>query len=413
MCVSLVSLLLLASAPAIAVADSNWTQFRGPDGQGKTEAAELPTQWSATSNVAWKSEIPGSGWSSPVVQGNQIWFTSALEEGHSLRALCYARDTGELLHNVEVFRIPEPESINPKNTYASPTPVLTPEHVYVHFGTYGTACLERETAKIVWTNQQLKLEHKEGPGSSPVLYRDRLIIPCDGMDVQYVAALDAATGKLVWKTNRSGELSSNPDFRKAYSTPLVVEVAGKAQAICVGADQVIAYDPVNGEEIWKVRYKGFSNVPVPVLGEDAVFICTNYARPTLLAIRLGGTGNITATHVLWESTRQVSAIPSALYLDGKIYMVSNGGVLSCLDADNGKTLWQERLGGNFAASPVYADGKIFLCGENGETTVLTPPDKIVAVNKLDGSILATPAIDGDSLFIRTDKFLYRIHAASP
>lgn len=389
-------------------ATADWTQFRGPDGQGKTEAVDLPVHWGPSENIAWKSDVPGSGWSSPVVEGGQIWLTTATQEGQSLRALCYDRNDGKLIHDVQVFYIDKLDSINPKNTYASPTPVLTAEHVYVHFGTYGTACLNRTNAQIVWTNQELKLEHKEGPGSSPVLYKDRLIIPCDGTDVQFVAALQASTGRLLWKTKRSGELDANPDFRKAYSTPVVLVTERGAEAICVGADQTVAYIPANGEEIWKVRYKGFSNVPTPVLGEGSVFLCTDYGRPSLIAVRLGGTGDVTGSHVLWEVSRQVPAIPSALYLDGDLYLVSNGGVLSRLDAGSGKTSWQKRLRGTFAASPVYADGKIFLCSETGDTTVLAPPDNILAVNPLGEGILATPAIDGDSLFIRTEKRLYRI-----
>lgn len=403
------SLLWLSAVGGPAV--GQWLQFRGPQGQGKAGTANLPTLWSESENVAWKTAIPGLGWSSPVVDSRQIWLTTATADGRSLRAIAVDTSSGKLLHDVEVFHIDQPESINPKNTYASPTPVLDEEHVYVHFGTYGTACLDRETASIVWTNQELKLEHKEGPGSSPVLWKDRLIIPCDGMDVQFVAALDKATGKLLWKTNRTGTLDPNPDFRKAYSTPLVLEVNSRVEAICVGADQVISYDPMTGSELWKVRYKGFSNVPVPVLGEGAVFICTNYARPTLLAIKLGGQGDVTDTHVLWEATRQVSAIPSALYLDGRVYMVSNGGVLSCLDAKSGDSLWQKRLGGKYAASPVFAGGNIFLCSESGETTVLQPPDQIISTNALEGEILATPAIFEDSLFIRTNSHLYRIGSA--
>ena len=201
---------LLAFPFLPAPAQPDWPQFRGPDGQGHSSATGLPLQWSETTNIRWKVPIPGRGWSSPVLGGGQIWLTTALDDGHSLRALCLEQQTGKLIHNIEVFQIPKPPVINGKNSYASPTPVLEPGRLYVHFGTFGTACIDTSTGKILWTNQELRLDHKEGPGSSPAVCGDLLILNCDGIDVQYVAALDKHSGRVAWKTPRSGAPTHTP-----------------------------------------------------------------------------------------------------------------------------------------------------------------------------------------------------------
>lgn len=234
-------------------AGENWPQFRGPGGQGIAEVGHVPTEWDESRNVAWKIALPGRGWSSPVVWGRQLWATTATDEGRSLQSVCVDIETGTLLHQVEVFRTAEPIGINRKNSHASPTPLIEPGRVYVHFGTLGTACLDTETGEILWTNQELNLEHKEGPGSSPIMHGDLLIVNCDGMDVQYVAALNKHTGRLAWKTDRSGELSESTDQRKAYSTPLVIDTPRGPQLVSTGADWVVAYDPTDGRELWGRR----------------------------------------------------------------------------------------------------------------------------------------------------------------
>lgn len=401
---------LLALA-AMGRAGESWPQFRGPDGQGHSDAVRLPLTWSETENIAWKTPIPGLGWSSPVIEGDQVWMTTALEQGKSLRAVCVARSTGKLLFDVEVFRIPQPENVNPKNTYASPTPVIEPGRVYVHFGTYGTACLDTADGRVVWRNQELKLDHKEGPGSSPILYRDLLIVNCDGMDVQYVVALDKATGRPRWKTERPSDLPENPDFRKAYSTPLVVRVAGRDELVSPGAQRVVAYDPQTGQQLWQVDHPGgFSNVARPIFGQGLWFINTGYPKAQLWAVKPGGRGDITASHVAWKVVKQVSKNPSPLLVGKRIYQVEDAGIATCLDAATGELLWAERLGGKFSASPLFADGRIYLCSEEGHTHVIQPADRFqrLAENVLDGRILASPAAAGNALFIRTDSHLYRI-----
>ncbi|MEX0711949.1 MAG: PQQ-binding-like beta-propeller repeat protein [Pirellulales bacterium] len=400
---------LLGLARIVAAADA-WPQFRGPGGQGHAAADRLPLTWSETSNITWKVALPGRGWSSPVVEGRQIWLTTALEGGTSLRAMCLDLSTGSVVHDVEVFRPDNPPAINDKNSYASPTPVLESGRLYAHFGTLGTACLDTRSGKVLWTNNELELDHKEGPGSSPVSWGKLLVIHCDGMDVQYVAALDKRSGRIAWKTNRSGKMSDNPDFRKAYSTPLVVSIDGKDQLVSPGAGRVFSYDPATGRELWSVDYPGFSNVPRPVYGGGLVFVCTGYMKPELWAIHPHGRGDVTSTHVAWRTSRQVPANSSPLWVAGRIYMTSDGGVASCLAAEDGRLLWQTRLGGNYTASPLHAAGRIYFFSEEGASTVLEPgtePTEL-AKNRLDGRILASPAVAGNALLVRTEKHLYRI-----
>lgn len=394
----------------LAASAATWPEFRGPTGQGHSDARRVPLEWSETKNVVWKTPIPGTGWSSPVVWGRQVWMTTALGEGRSLRAVGVDLDSGRVVHDVEVFTPREPAPINPKNSHASPTPAIESGRVYVHFGTMGTACLETESGRILWKNNELILDHKEGPGSSPILFEDLLIVNCDGMDVQYVVALKKDTGAVAWKTNRSAPLRDNPDFRKAYSTPLVIQVGGRPQLVSVGADQVNAYDPRTGEELWQVRVRGFSTVARPLFADGVIYVCSDYARPELWAIRADGRGNVTDTHVLWRFARQVPASPSPILVGGRIYMASNGGVATCLEARSGEQLWQERLGGNFSASPIHAGGYLYFANEEGLVTVVKPGDEfqVAASNQLDGRFLASPAVAGAALLLRTDTHLYRV-----
>ena len=396
--------------PAAAWATDDWPQFRGSDGQGHAPTAHPPLTWSEQENVRWKTPIPGEGWSSPVVYAQQIWMTTATHGGRSLRAVCVDREAGRVLHDLEVFHIDDPEKINAKNSYASPSPVIESGRVYVHFGTNGTACLASATGSVLWKNTTLKLDHKEGPGSSPIVYGDLLIVNCDGMDVQYVVALDKRTGRMVWKAERSGKMHDNPDWRKAYCTPLVIGVDGRQQLISPGASQVVAYDPLTGSEQWKVRYDGFSNVARPLYGDGLLFVVTDFGRPQLWAIRPQGHGDLSDTAIVWRATRQISAAASPLLVGNRLYLVTNRGVASCLDAKTGKTNWTERLGGNFSASPTLAGGRIYMLSEEGLTYVLEPSSeyKLLATNRLDGRQMASPAFCGPAIFLRTDKHLYRL-----
>lgn len=390
--------LLVMSAPARA---DDWPQFRGPDGQGHASQRGLPLQWSEEQNVVWKAPVPGLGWSSPTIRGRQIWLTTALDEGRSLHVVCMDRETGEVLHDVDAFQIADPGKIHSKNSHASPSPILEGDRVYVHFGDNGTACLSTD-GKVLWRNQELIYAHGHGPGGSPVLYNDLLIVSCDGTDRQFVAALDKHSGKLRWKTKREG--------RMAYSTPLVIRAAGRDQVISTGGDAVVAYNPADGEEIWRVRYDGYSEVPRPVYGQGLVFICSGYNTPLLYAIRPDGQGDVTDTHVAWKTTKAAPLNPSPLLLGEELYFVSDRGVAVCVDAKTGEQHWQKRLPGNYSASPLAADGRIYFTNETGVTTVIAPGKEFesLASNEVDGRTLASLAVSGKALYLRTDTHLYRI-----
>jgi outer membrane protein assembly factor BamB len=379
-----------------------WFQFRGPTGQGHTEAAALPLTWSETENVAWKVELPGLGWSSPVIADGQLWLTTSLDEGKSLRVLCLDPASGEILHNIEVFEKTDPGLIHKKNSHASPTPIIEQDRVYVHFGAHGTGCVSTD-GKVLWKTNELKYEHRHGPGGSPVIVDDLLIVSCDGTDVAFVAGLDKSTGKIRWKTDRDGPM--------AYSTPLVIEVGGQRQLVSTGGDQVVAYDPATGKEIWKSRYDGYSGIPRPVFGQGLVFVCSGYNTPHLFAIRPDGEGDVTDTHVAWSMKADGAPLsPSPVLVGDELYLVNDRGVATCLDAKTGQRHWQERLGGNFSASPLAAPGRIYFQNEEGKTFVIAPGRefKLLAESQIDGRTLASLGVLGDILFLRSDTHLYRL-----
>lgn len=380
----------------------DWPEFRGPTGQGHSDERGLPLVWSETKNVRWKVAIPGRGWSSPAIQGDRIWLTTATDEGKSLRAISIDRNTGAILQNVEIFRLKSLGNLNSKNSQASPTPVLEGDRVYLHFGAFGTACLNQSGA-VVWKTRLDYDNGQHGPGGSPVVYDDLLILSCDGQDTQYVVALDKLTGKVRWKKFREGY--------QAYTTPLVVRLPAGDQVISPGAFRAVSYEPRSGKELWQVRYgDGFSNVPRPVYNNGLVYICTGFQQPSLLAVRLDGRGDVTKSHIKWTLKRGVSLTPSPLLVGDELYMVSDNGIASCIDANTGAPHWQVRLGGNHSASPIYADGRIYFLSEEGESVVIAPGRefKELARNQLDGPTLASMAVSGGSIFVRSQTHLYRL-----
>jgi outer membrane protein assembly factor BamB len=397
------SFLLVALLPPLwprSALPEDWPQFRGPGGQGHSAERGLPSTWSETENIAWKVPVPGRGWSSPVVQGDQIWLTTALDDGHSLRALCFHREDGRVLSNVEVFQKENPGQIHAKNSHASPTPVLSGNRVFVHFGAHGTAGLST-AGEVLWKTA-LKYEHRHGPAGSPIVFGNKLILSCDGTDVQFLVALDCETGKVRWKKDRSGPM--------AYSTPLAIQVNGQDQIVSTGGDRAAAYDPLTGEEIWWVRYEGYSLVPRPVYGGGLVFLCTGFNTPSLYAVRPDGKGDLTETGVPWTTKRGVPHNPSPLLAGKELYFVSDGGVLSCAEAETGRVHWQNRLGGSFSASPVFAEGRLYFLDEEGVTTVISPGTELkkLGTSRLEGRTLASMAVSGQAFFLRTESHLYRI-----
>ncbi len=394
------------------VAPGNWPQFRGPQANGHADADGLPLKWSEKENVVWKTPIHDLGWSSPVIWKDAIWVTTATSDGHRAFAVCLDRASGKVVHDVKVFDTEKPEHVATVNSHASPTPVIEDGRLYAHYGTYGTACLDTASGKVLWTRRDLNCDHHEGPGSSPMLWGNLLIVNVDGRDVQYVVALDKATGKTVWKTNRSVDYSKFPEnTRKAFCTPIVIESDGRVQLVSPGAKAIMGYDPRSGEELWKVRYDGWSVAPRPVFGHGLIFVVTDYERPELWAVRPGGTGDLTASNVVWKITKAVPSRPSLLLIDDLLYMVSSVGIASCVEAKTGSLIWKERIGGAYSASPIYADGRIYFFNQEGTATVVQPGRNyaVLAVNKLDGEeLMASPAVAGRALFVRTRTDLYRI-----
>jgi outer membrane protein assembly factor BamB len=390
-----------------------WPQFRGPTGQGHADAHDVPLHWSENENVRWKVPIEGRGWSSPVIGGGKVWLTSSVEAGESsrdrrgvsLRVLAFDAETGKRVVDTEVFRVIRPRELNPKNSFASPTPVLDGDRVYVHYGGDGTAAVT-SSGEVVW-RAQLSYESQHGGGGSPVLYRDLLIINCDGNATEaFVVALDTRTGKERWRRDRRRPAD------QAYTTPLVINAAGRDQLISVGAYRATSYDPLSGREIWRVSYDdGFSNVPRPVFGNGLVFIATGFQQPRVIAVRPDGSGDVTGTHVAWTLTRGAPYTPSPVLVDNDLYVVSDNGILTQVDSRTGAVHYQQRLGaGSYSASPVFAEGRLYFLSEEGATTVISPGPAFtrLAVNRVDGATLASMAVVDHAVFLRTDRFLYRV-----
>jgi outer membrane protein assembly factor BamB len=409
------SILPLALAGLLMNADSlhaeDWPEFRGPTGQGISHAHKLPTEWSATKNVAWKRELPGLGWSSPVVVAGKVYLTTATNiagnKDWSLRALCLDAKDGQILWNKEVYRPASAKSpkIHSKNSHASPTPIVHGERLYVHFGHEVTACLDL-TGNVLWRYRD-PYPPVHGAGGSPVLVDGLLVFSADGASKRLVVALKADTGKLAWKTTRP----EKPVKNFSFSTPLVITVNGKKQIVSPSSDVVCAYDPATGQEIWHARYKGYSVIPRPVCGHGLVFVVTGYDAPGMIAVRPDGTGDVTDSHVKWSATKGAPHTPSLLLVGDELFMVSDGGVASCLDAVTGKIHWSKRLPGKgYSASPIAAGGKVYFLSEDGVGTVVKAATAFeqISKNELGEQTLASYAVGDGALFIRSAKHLYRI-----
>lgn len=395
----------------VARADDNWPQFLGPSGDAHSDAVGLPVEWSETKNVAWKVPLPGKSWSSPVVWGQQVWMTNATPEGHELFAVCLDRDSGKIIHNFKLFDVEKPSEIHVFNSYASPSPVIEEGRVWLTFGSYGTACLDTRTAEVIWSRRDLPCEHFRGPGSSPILYGDLFILHYDGFDYQYVVALNKHTGQTVWKTDRQVDYGTdNGDFKKAFCTPQVFEINGQPQLISPTSKAALAYDPLTGQELWRVRYEGFSATAKPILGKGLIYIDTGFSKADLLAVRTGGRGDITDTHIAWTATKAVPSKPTPLLIDDLLFMIHDQGTATCLDAATGKVLWQKRVPGNFTSTPLYAEGRIYMFNEEGQSTVIKASAEYeeLAVNTLPEGCLASPAVTGRAMLLRTRGALYRL-----
>jgi outer membrane protein assembly factor BamB len=403
--------LFLALPLCAAAARGDWNQFRGPTAQGHAAGGKLPTEWGPDKNVAWKKKVAGKGWSSPVVAAGRVYLTTAVEgDPLSLRALCLDAKTGGTVWDREVFKVPPKDApkIHSKNSNASPTPVVDGGMLYVHFGHFGTACLKAADGSRVWGNQSLAYKPVHGNGGSLVLAGGKLFFSIDGTDKQAVVALDAKTGKVAWNVPRN----ANPKKAFSFSTPLLISVGGKDQLVSVGSDVVMALDPANGKEIWRMTFSGYSIVPRPVFAHGLVIFSSGYDSPVVYAVKPTGTGDVTATHVAWSLKKVGPRNASPLVVGDDVYLVSDDGLVTCVDALTGALKWDERIGGAYSASPVYANGLVYLLSEDGTGTVFKPGAgyEEVSKNKLGERALASYAADGNALFVRTLNHLYKIEA---
>ncbi len=411
----------------------NWPQWRGPEGQGHAVAKDVPVEWSETKNIAWKTPVPGRGYSSPVIWGDQMWVTTAIENpaspeeterrlkantgdqpvtvlaSASLRAVCLDPASGKILHDIEVLNEKEPQWVHALNSYASPSPVIEEGRLYCHFGAFGTGCVDTASGKVLWTNRELHINHENGPGSTPVVWKDLLVFHCDGSDKQFIAALDKRTGKLAWRTDRSGEMRENGQMKKAYGTPLIIDMNGQPTAISTGADWVYGYDPAYGNELWKLSYGqlGFSMSVRPIAGDGMFFFSTCFGKPEVFAVKYAG---VKTPEVVWHDSKNGPNMASPVLVGDMLFYVSDGGIVSCVDAKTGKEHYRERLRGKFSASPIHAEGRLYFPSREGVTFVIAAAKefKLIAENQLEGKIMASPAAIDGAIFVRTELAMYRI-----
>lgn len=394
-------------------AETNWTGFRGPGRQGYVEDARLPLHWSETENVKWKLPISGKAWSSPVIWEDRIWLTNAPDVGNFFEALCVDKNSGKVVVKKRLFDNVAPQYCHPFNSFASPSPVIEQGRVYVSFGSPYNACLDSKSGDVIWERSDLVCNHFRGPGSSPIIYKDLLIVHMDGSDEQYVIAMDKQTGKTVWKTDRTvdfGDLDPKTgkpkrvgDFRKAYSTPMIVNHDGKDVLISLGSMALYAYDPTTGKELWRRDAVGsHSGSCRPVVGDGLVY-CPMGTSGELWAVRPDG-------EQVWSYKRAVPKRPSPLLVDDLLFMVDDRGIAACVDAKSGDEIWRARVGGNFSSSPIYAAGHVYFFDENGKTTIIKASREyeVVATNNLGDGFMASPAVSGNALFLRSRSHLYRI-----
>ena len=423
------SLLFCALTSTVTFAAENWPQFRGPDGNGRSDAQGLPAELGEDKNVKWKTPTHGKAWSSPVVWGAQVWLTTATEDGKQLGVMCVDKESGKVVHDAKLFDMAEPQFCHKFNSYASPTPAIEEGRIYVSFGAPGIAALDTKTAKKLWERRDFVCNHFRGAGSSPILWNNLVILPFDGSDKQYIVALDKATGKTVWEVPRSidfkdlqpdGKPEAEGDWRKGFATAHVTTWQGKPVLLSSGAKAHYAYDPATGKELFRFEERGaHSAASRPVVGHGIWYITPGFGQKQVIALKLGGSGEIAESAVAWREKKGAPNKPSVI-LDGDyLYMVDDTGIGSCVDAKTGALKWRERISGervagDYSASPVLADGKLYFCSENGNVVVVaaSPEFKRLGEGKFSDGFMASPAISGKALFLRSKAALYRVEAGS-
>jgi len=431
---SAILLLLSCLTTGAHSGELHWNQYRGPHGNGVSAAENLPVVFDEAQNVRWKIPVPADGWSSPIVWANEIWLTTGSDQKQELRAICIDLESGKIKQNIKVFDMVE-RKVDPTYVYdsphlnspATPTAVVEAQRVFVHFGSQGIACLDRKTGDKVWERRDLRIYQPVRQGSSPVVDDKCLYVAYDGTDQQFFVALDKATGETRWKTDRnvrtdwaatlrakgisSEKLGKPGDNKKSFATATLIEVAGRRQLIAPAAEATISYAPETGKELWRVMHPGGFNVAArPIYAQGLVYVFTSGLTRFLTAIQPDGIGDVTKTHVAWSTTRSTPGIPSPIIVEDLLFLVTDkGGIARCLKARTGEELWKKRLGGDHWASPLYADGKLYFSSKQGDVTVLaasrTTP-KILARNRMNARFIASPAVGGSSLILRSTTHLY-------
>ena len=415
--------ILLSIGYAEPTLKDQWPEFRGPNGNGIVVGERgLPTTWSEEKNIAWKTKIDGKAWSSPVVWDDQIWITNSSADGKLMEGICINKKDGKIKYRLSLFSNETVEPLgNNVNSYGSPSPVIEKDAVYIHFGSYGTTAIDTNSGKEIWKRTDLECRHFRGPGSSPIIFQDMLILTMDGVDFQYVIALDKKTGKTKWKTERStkwddvepdGKIRGDGDLRKAYTTPTFMKVSGKTIMISPGAKSCFAYNPINGKELWNITYSGYSNASRTVIYKDNAIINSGYGKPHLISVKIDprAVGDISGTHINWDIFKRVPKRSSPIIVGDQLYMTTDEGILTCLDAKTGESNWSDRMPGHYSASPIFADGKLYFFSEMGHCYVIAPGGdyNLISKNKLDSGFMASPAISGKAIYARSKTHLYRI-----
>lgn len=413
-------LALAVSFAGLAHAADSWPGFLGPNASSVVEDINPPTAWSDDEGITWSTEIHGRGWSSPVVMGNQVWITTATEDGTELSALCLDVETGDILFDSVLFRVEEPQFAHRFNSYASPSPAIEEGAVYITFGSPGTARVDTETFEVEWTREDLECDHFRGAGSSPILYNDLLILNYDGADHQYVVAFNKHTGDTVWRADRSVDFQditpeglprADGDFRKAYCTPIITSLNGNDALISPGANATYVYNPQTGEEIWRHTDRSAHSVTArPLARNEMAYVTTGFSKGTLLALDLNVPQDSVDESVEWAVRRNVPNKPSPILLDDRLYMIDDGGIATAVDVETGETIWNERVGGNYSASPLALDDILYFFSEEGKTTLVRASDdyEVIAENTLGDGFMATPAVHQNALILRGRTHLYRI-----
>jgi len=431
-------LVLSFAGPALA-ADLNWPQFRGPAGQGVVRESGVPLEWSDTKNVLWKTELPGRGHSSPIVWGNRIFLTAALEgdvvpgakairhvvdgqdfqhpdgvgadRKHTFKVLALDAARGRVLWERTAWEGTPVDTRHRRGSFASPTAVTDGKLVYAYFGSEGLYAYDFDGRPAWKFMPGVVATMGVGVGTSPLLYKDLVILQADedNGDRSYIAGLDKRTGKEVWRVPRKVQVS--------WATPVIVDTGGRDELVTSGTEAIIAYDPATGRERWRMKGLESNAVPSPVAGDGVVVLSAGYPDKVAVAVRPGGAGDVTESRVLWRYTKGTAYVPSPILYDGYVYLMTDKGLLTCLDAKTGEVKYEGArppVPASFMASPIAVDGKLLIMSQDGDTFVIKagPIHEVVRTNALGEPISASPAVSQGRLFIRGERHLFAIGRAA-